>query len=428
MMKINNDNYIPRIMDKIIQKLLKIAGAICVEGPKWCGKTWTSRQNSNSEFLVGSAANAFSNRQLAILNPEYVLKGEFPRMIDEWQEVPSLWDATREEVDKYSQNGLFILTGSSTPTHKGVLHSGAGRIVRLRMNTMTLFESGDSTGILSLKDLLLDEIKTEYVDELDFKKLAYLIVRGGWPKNIKTSFDDCEVLPRSYIDSILESKLLDENNNAYNSNYIKLILKSLARNVSTTVSERSIINDISQNEVDSISRPTLSKYLDFLNNMFLFSNLESYSLNPRSSLRVKQQEKKYFCDPSLACALLDLTPNKIMSDLNLYGLLFEGLVIRDLKVYAQANEAKVYHYQDYLDNELDAVIEFKNGEWCAIEIKLGLNQVEQAAKQLNKAIDAITRSKNKPPINKCIIVGFGNLVYKRKEDGIIVIPINALKD
>ncbi|WP_434343605.1 DUF4143 domain-containing protein [Mycoplasma sp. 06067-C1-B144P-99-0482-3] len=428
MMKINNDNYIPRIMDKIIQKHLKIAGAICVEGPKWCGKTWTSRQNSNSEFLVGSAANVFSNRQLAILNPEYVLKGEFPRMIDEWQEVPSLWDATREEVDKYSQNGLFILTGSSTPTHKGVLHSGAGRIVRLRMNTMTLFESGDSTGILSLKDLLLDEIKTEYVDKLDFKKLAYLIVRGGWPKNIKTSFDDCEVLPRSYIDSILESKLLDENNNAYNSNYIKLILKSLARNVSTTVSERSIINDISQNEVDSISRPTLSKYLDFLNNMFLFSNLESYSLNPRSSLRVKQQEKKYFCDPSLVCALLDLTPNKIMSDLNLYGLLFEGLVIRDLKVYAQANEAKVYHYQDYLDNELDAVVEFKNGEWCAIEIKLGLNQVEQAAKQLNKAIDVITRSKNKPPINKCIIVGFGNLVYKRKEDGIIVIPINVLKD
>ncbi|EXU60057.1 ATP-binding protein [Mycoplasma mycoides] len=428
MMKINNDNYIPRIMDKIIQKYLKIAGAICVEGPKWCGKTWTSRQNSNSEFLVGSAANAFSNRQLAILNPEYVLKGEFPRMIDEWQEVPSLWDATREEVDKYSKNGLFILTGSSTPTHKGVLHSGAGRIVRLRMNTMTLFESGDSTGILSLKDLLLDDIKTEYVDELDFKKLAYLIVRGGWPKNIKTSFDDCEVLPRSYIDSILESKLLDENDNAYNSNYIKLILKSLARNVSTTVSERSIINDISQNEVDSISRPTLSKYLDFLNNMFLFSNLEPYSLNPRSSLRVKRQEKRYFCDPSLACALLDLTPNKIMSDLNLYGLLFEGLVIRDLKVYAQANDAKVYHYQDYLDNELDAVIEFKNGEWCAIEIKLGLNQVEQAAKQLNKAIDAITRSKNKPPINKCIIVGFGNLVYKRKEDGIIVIPINALKD
>ncbi|QVK09361.1 ATP-binding protein [Mycoplasma mycoides] len=428
MMKINNDNYMPRIMDKIIQKYLKIAGAICVEGPKWCGKTWTSRQNSNSEFLVGSAANAFSNRQLAILNPEYVLKGDFPRMIDEWQEVPSLWDATREEVDKYSKNGLFILTGSSTPTHKGVLHSGAGRIVRLRMNTMTLFESGDSTGILSLKDLLLDEIKTEYVDELDFKKLAYLIVRGGWPKNIKTSFDNCEVLPRSYIDSILESKLLDENNNAYNSNYIKLILKSLARNVSTTVSERSIINDISQNEVDSISRPTLSKYLDFLNNMFLFSNLEPYSLNPRSSLRVKQQEKRYFCDPSLACALLDLTPNKIMDDLNLYGLLFEGLVIRDLKVYAQANDAKVYHYQDYLDNELDAVIEFKNGEWCAIEIKLGLNQVEQAAKQLNKAIDAITRNKNKPPINKCIIVGFGNLVYKRKEDRIIVIPINALKD
>ncbi|AJK51025.1 ATPase [Mycoplasma capricolum subsp. capripneumoniae 87001] len=349
-------------------------------------------------------------------------------MIDEWQEVPDLWDATREEVDKNTKSGLFILTGSSTPAHKGVLHSGAGRIVKLRMSTMTLFEFGNSAGILSLKDLLLDEIQARYVDELNFKELAYLIVRGGWPKNIEANFDDCEALPRSYIDSILESKLLDENNTRYNSNYIKLILKSLARNVSTTVSERSIINDISQNEVDSISRPTLSKYLDFLNNMFLFNNLEPYSLNPRSSLRVKQLEKRYFCDPSLACALLDLTPNKIMGDLNLYGLLFEGLVIRDLKVYAQANDAKVYHYQDYLDNELDAVIEFKNGEWCAIEIKLGLNQVEQAAKQLNKAIDAITRSKNKAPINKCIIVGFGNLVYKRKEDGIIVIPINALKD
>ncbi|WP_434333588.1 DUF4143 domain-containing protein [Mycoplasma capricolum subsp. capricolum] len=427
-MKQNNDNYKPRIMDRIIQRYLKIAGAICVEGPKWCGKTWTSRHNSNSEFLVGSSSNTFSNRQLAIVSPEYALRGKFPRMIDEWQEVPSLWDATREEVDKYTKNGLFILTGSSTPTHKGVLHSGAGRIVRIRMNTMTLFESNDSAGILSIKDLLLDEIKSGYVDELNFKKLAYLIVRGGWPKNIRSSFDDCEILPRSYIDSILESKLLDENNTRYNSNYIKLILKSLARNVSTTVSERSIINDISQNEADSISRPTLSKYLDFLNNMFLFNNLEPYSLNPRSSLRVKQLEKRYFCDPSLACALLDLTPNKIMGDLNLYGLLFEGLVIRDLKVYAQANDAKVYHYQDYLDNELDAVIEFKNGEWCAIEIKLGLNQVEQAAKQLNKAIDAITRSKNKAPINKCIIVGFGNLVYKRKEDGIIVIPINALKD
>ncbi|WFQ90634.1 hypothetical protein MFERI13461_00036 [Mycoplasma feriruminatoris] len=427
-MKQNGGIYRPRIMDQIIQRYLKIAGAICVEGPKWCGKTWTSRNNSNSELLVGSSANAFANRQLATMNPERALKGKYPRMIDEWQEVPSLWDATRQEVDKYAKNGLFILTGSSTPTHKGILHSGAGRIVRLRMNTMTLFESGDSAGILSVNDLLSNEIKSGYVDALEFEKLAYLIIRGGWPKNIETNPDDSGALPRSYIDSILESKLVDENNTSYNSHYIKLILKSLARNVSTTVSERAIINDISQNEIDSISRPTLSKYLDFLNNMFLFSNLEPYSLNPRSSLRVKQLEKRYFCDPSLACALLDLTAEKIMDDLNLYGLLFEGLVIRDLKVYAQANDAKVYHYQDYLDNELDAVIEFKNGEWCAIEIKLGLSQVDQAAQQLNKAIKAITRNKNKPPVNKCIIVGFGNLVYKREEDGIIVIPINALKD
>ncbi|EOA07272.1 Hypothetical protein MYEA_3370 [Mycoplasma yeatsii 13926] len=425
-----NDNYKPRIMDKVIQRYLSIAGAICVEGPKWCGKTWTSRHNSKSEFLVGSPYNNFANRKLANFNPELVLDGEYPKMIDEWQEAPALWDATRAKVDEIGEKGLFILTGSATPKYKGILHSGAGRIVSLRMSPMTLYESEDSVGIVSLKEICSKDFnpKPTYVKELDYEQLSYLIVRGGWPNNIGSSIDNCDVIVKSYIKTILKQELVDENDNKYSPEKIELILKSLARNTSTTVSDRSILKDISQNENDNpISRPTLTKYLDFLNSMFLFDNLKPFSLDARSSLRVKQKDKRYFCDPSLACALLDLSPAKIQRDLNLYGLLFESLVIRDLKVYSRAMDAKIYHYQDYLDNEIDVVIELKDGDWCAFEIKLGSNKVDEAAETLNKTISNIVKNNNRPPILKCIIVGFGNVIYKR-EDGILVVPINALKD
>ncbi|MDQ0567753.1 ATP-binding protein [Mycoplasma yeatsii] len=425
-----NDNYKPRIMDKVIQRYLSIAGAICVEGPKWCGKTWTSRHNSKSEFLVGSPYNNFANRKLANFNPELVLDGEYPKMIDEWQEAPALWDATRAKVDQIGEKGLFILTGSATPKYKGILHSGAGRIVSLRMSPMTLYESEDSVGIVSLKEICSKDFnpKPTYVKELDYEQLSYLIVRGGWPNNIDSSIDNCDVTVKSYTKTILKQELVDENDNKYSPEKIELILKSLARNTSTTISERSIVKDISQNENNStISRPTLTKYLDFLNSMFLFDNLKPFSLDVRSSLRVKQKDKRYFCDPSLTCALLDLSPAKIQRDLNLYGLLFESLVVRDLKVYSRAMDAKIYHYQDYLDNEIDVVIELKDGDWCAFEIKLGSNKVDEAAETLNKTISNIIKNNNRPPILKCVIVGFGNVIYKR-EDGILVVPINALKD
>ncbi|WP_427909663.1 ATP-binding protein [Mycoplasmopsis bovis] len=421
--------YRPRVIDNVIQRYLKIAGAICIEGPKWCGKTWTSRYASKSEFLVGSPYNNFANRQLANLNPQSILSGQNPRMIDEWQEAPAIWDAVRATVDEIGENGLFILTGSSTPKYKGILHSGAGRIARLRMNTMSLYELDKFSGKISLADLCNnnDNFEPMYVEELGFDMLAKLIIRGGWPSSIDNDLSESHLVARQYINSILNQQLVDEEGNRFDLDKVKLILKSLARNVSTTVSERSIIDDISQNETNKVSRPTLSKYLEFLNKMFLFDNLEPYAPNYCSSLRVKQLEKRYFSDPSIACAMLNLTADKLTKDPNLYGILFESLVVRDLKIYARAMDAEVYHYQDYRGNEIDAIIELSGGDWAALEIKLGSNTVNEAALKLNKTINDMVNSGAKAPVLKCIIVGLGNLAYKR-DDGIIVLPINALKN
>ncbi|PZW00545.1 ATP-binding protein [Metamycoplasma auris] len=420
-------NYKSRIIENVIDRYYNIVGAICIEGPKWCGKTWTSFFKSKSSFFVGDPSNNFANRELALINPKLILDGKNPRLIDEWQEIPSLWDAIRWEIDWRNQNGLFILTGSSTPKKKGILHSGAGRIVKLRMETMSLYESNESSGIVSLRDLSNQKIKEQLIEPLSFEKLAYFIVRGGWPRNINSSIQNCHLLPNSYIETILNETIKEIDNSTYDPLKIKLILKSLARNESTLVSEDKIIKDISANDDEKISRPTVNKYIDVLNRMFIFNNQEPYAPNLRSSKRVRISEKKHFCDPSLACALLNVTPNKLVRDVKLFGILFESLVIRDLRVYAQAMDAKIFHYRDYDGNELDAIIELNNSDWIAIEIKLSFAQVESAAKSLNNAVDKIVQSNNKAPILKCIIVGIGNGIYKR-EDGIVVVPINALKD
>ncbi|WFQ95634.1 hypothetical protein MFERI15568_00035 [Mycoplasma feriruminatoris] len=422
----NKEKYKPRIMDKIISSYFDVASSICIEGIKWCGKTTTAKRISKSQFYVGLEEKNSSNKELAIINPKFVLDGKTPRLIDEWQNVPALWEAIRWEVDLRSKKNQFILTGSSTLKRKKVLHNKAERIVTLKMSTMSLFESNDSEGLISINELLLNNIETRFVESLTYKQLAYLIVRGGWPENLDSNSSNCHELPKKYINKILEEKSAEQNIK-YNFKISKLILKSLARNFSTTISERSIITDILKNENKTISRPTLAKYIEFLNRLFLFDNLKPYHLE-KSKIRTKWLEKRYFSDPSLVCALLDLTAEELEDNFALYQVLFKSLVIRDLKVYAQANEAKVFHYEDYLNNKLDVVIEFKNGSWCAVDIILGWSQLNTAARKLNKTVASITRNNPKPPVNKCIIVGFGNIVYKREEDGIIVIPINALKD
>ena len=424
----NKDQYKKRIIDQMIETYLKISGAICIEGPKWCGKTWTSAFHSKSEFLVGDPYNAFSNRQLAELNPSLVLQGETPRLIDEWQEVPSLWDATRAEVDSRNKKGQIILTGSSTPKTKGILHSGAGRITRLRMNTMSLFESGDSTGAISLQDLCNGNLHDQMVKEASLSQLAYLIVRGGWPANIGSDIHTAHLMPKSYMTSVISTDLnkLDDGVE-YRAHKAELLLRSLARNECTCASDLSLLNDIGETENESLGRNTVTKYLESLNRLFLFNNQKPFSPNFRSSLRVKQMEKRHFSDPAMACALLNLTSTKLLQDLNTFGFLFESLVERDLDIYSQSFGGKLFHYQDYKNNEIDAVIELEDGEWCAFEIKLGAKRIEEGAKNLIKVSSEIAKSGGKPPKIQCVICGLSNAAYRRA-DGVYVVPITALKN
>ena len=420
--------YKKRIIDSSIERYLKIFGAICIEGPKWCGKTWTSSYHSNSEFLVGDPSGNFSNRLFAEVEPYSVLKGETPRLIDEWQEVPSLWDATRAFVDSNAKKGQIILTGSSTPQNKGILHSGTGRIKSIRMNTMSLYESNDSTGIISLKDLCEHKFESKIVDEVSLEHLAYLIVRGGWPGNIDVNANDCSELAVGYMENTIKTDLkkIDKDID-YSEQKAKLILKSLARNESTTVTNQRILNDIVENDNESISKNTLVKYLDVFNRMFLLNNQEPFSPNIRSSLRVKQMEKRHFSDPAMACAMLKLTHKKMLNDLNTMGFMFEALVERDLSIYAQAINAKLFHYQDYKGNEIDAIIELEDGSWCAFEIKLGLSQVNEGADNLTRICNDIASNGGKTPLIKCVIYGVGNLIYQNK-DGVYIFPITSLKD
>ena len=421
----NKSLYKPRVIDGIVDEYLQNCGAICIEGPKWCGKTWTSAFHAKSEFYVGNPDNGFSNRQLAIERPSMILKGEHPRMIDEWQEAPGLWDATRAEVDRLSENGAFILTGSSTPKNKGILHSGTGRIVPLRMSTMTLYEAGASSGVVSLRRLCEGRIDEQLTGEVDLEDIADKIIRGGWPKNLSNK--NPSIMPSAYVKNIIDSNLADdEDMYKYNHKTVELILRSLARNESTTVSNSAIVRDISDIDGETVSKDTVGRYLDALNRMFLFDNQKPYSPGARSSLRVKQSEKRHFCDPALAAALLNLNAQKLIGDLNTMGFLFEALVEHDLKVYAQAMNAQLFHYQNYDNDEIDAVIELEDGEWCAFEIKLGASKIDEGAKNLNKVCKKLEASGQRVPKIKCIICGLSNAVYQRS-DGVYVVPLTALK-
>ena len=420
--------YKRRVIDRSIETYLQVSGAICIEGPKWCGKTWTSAYHSNSEFLVGDPANNFSNRQLAELNPSLILQGETPRLIDEWQEVPAIWDATRAEVDRRHEKGQIILTGSSTPKTKGIMHSGAGRIVRLRMQTMTLYESGDSTGKVSLEELCNGNLTMQLLEEVSLEKLATYIVRGGWPENVKVQDKKVHLMPRAYMNTVIEEDLNNLDDGVeYNKHKAQLLLRSLARNESTTVSDSSLLKDIIEQDNESMSRNTIAKYLEALNRLFLFNNQTPFSPNLRSSLRVKQAEKRHFSDPAMACALLNITADKLLGDLNTFGFLFEAMVERDLAVYAESFGAKLFHYQDYKNNEIDAVIELESGEWCAFEIKLGAKKIDEGAENLISVCNDIVAHGGKAPKIMCVICGLSNATYQRP-DGVYVVPITALKN
>ena len=422
------ENYKARIIDKKIDKYLSVFGAICIEGPKWCGKTWTSSYHSNSEIYIGDPSGNFQNRQLAQMSPSLVLEGEIPRLIDEWQEVPPLWDAVRYKVDQIPKKGQFILTGSATPNHKGILHSGAGRIARIRMRTMSLYESGDSSGDVSLEDLCNGKLTPKMTGEVDLKNIIEFIIRGGWPASLGLPIESAALLPKEYLEAVLNDDIYRVDGVKRNTHKMRLLLRSLARNESTTVSNKTLKNDIKEIDDEDIDTATIADYLNILDRLFITDNQKTFSTKIRSSVRIKLSEKRHFCDPSLACALLNITPHMLLNDLETLGFLFESLCERDLKIYAESIDAHVYHYQDYKNREIDTIIELNDGRWCAIEIKLGANQIESAAENLKKIYEEMEKDpKSILPSAMIIVCGLSNAVYQR-EDGIYVVPLTALKD
>ena len=421
------EDYRPRLIDNIIDSYLEAFGAVCVEGPKWCGKTWTSSYHCKSEIMLGNPDGNFQNRQLAQMSPSLVLEGETPRLIDEWQEVPQLWDAVRYKVDQSGNKGQFILTGSATPNHKGILHSGAGRIAKLRMRPMSLFESGNSSGDISLKDICEGRIEPKISGEVDLRKLIDFIIRGGWPANQETTLKQAEYLPIQYIRAVLDDDVYRIDNVKRDKHKMELLLRSLARNEATTVTNKKLKNDIKEIDDEDIDVETVSDYLDVFQRLFLTDNQKPFEAKLRSSIRIKQAEKRHLSDPSLAAALLNATPEMLLNDLNTLGFLFEALCERDLKIYAESFDAELYHYQDYNNNEMDAVIAMPDGKWCGFEIKLGANQIDMAAENLIKIKNEIKASGGIAPDSLCVICGLSNAAYQRP-DGVFVVPITALRN
>lgn len=422
------NNYMPRMVDAQLETYLQAFSAVCIEGPKWCGKTWTAAHHSSSQLFLGDPSGNFQNRQLAELSPSLILEGNRPRLIDEWQEVPPIWDAVRHAADQTPEKGQFILTGSSTPNHKGIMHSGAGRIARIRMHPMSLYESGDSSGAVSLSQLCSGKLIPAMTGEVSLRKLTELIVRGGWPGSLHLPLEQAALLAHEYITAIIEDDVYRIDGIKRDTSKMRLLLQSLARNESTTAANRTLKSDIEKIGDENIDAETINAYLDIFNRLFIIDNQPPFSTSVRSSVRIKQAVKRHFADPSLTCALLNISADGLIQDLETLGFLFEALCERDLKIYAETFGGRLYHYQDYRNREIDAVIELPDGKWCAFEIKLGAHQIDAAAQALLKLHQEISEDpKGKPPAVLCVLCGLSNAAYQRP-DGVFVVPITALKN
>lgn len=419
------EGYKKRLIEKQFDEYMQTFGAVCIEGPKYCGKTWTGRSRSESAAFIGDPSKNFQTRTMASLSPDLVLQGEHPRLIDEWQEVPPLWDAIRFEVDKDSKKGKYILTGSATPNHKGIMHSGTARIGRVRMSTMSLYETGDSSGAISLKSLFDETIVTQATGEVELKKLIYYVVRGGWPGNLNTPEATCGKLAIEYLKAVVDDDMYKVDGVKRDSRKVWSLIRSLGRNESTMVSNSTLRKDMGAMDELSIDPDTVSDYLDILKRLFLLDDQPAYSTHLRSSRRLLKSPKRHFVDSSLAVAALSATPEMLYNDLNTFGFMFENLCEHDLKIYAEYNGATLYHFRDEKGNEADAVVEFPDGTWGAFEIKLGANQVDAAATELIELKQIMEREGDNPPKILCVICGMTNMAYKR-EDGVYVVPITAL--
>lgn len=424
-MSLKKAEYIERLVDKKIEEYLTVFGAVSIEGPKWCGKTWASLNHANSAVFLDDE----ETREKAELSLDLILNNERPELIDEWNLIPKTWDAIRRKCDDTVNKGNYILTCSTKLTDEKqketIHHSGAGRIGRIRMHTMSLYESGDSTGKVSIQDMFNGNLENQLNEKVTLEKLASLIIRGGWPSNIKVPQDKIGIIPKGYIDAIIEKDINDDKKR--DKNKMMMLLRSLARNETTVVNNNTLIKDIGENATGNElieSRITIDDYLDVLNRLNIVENQPAYSENYRSPNRVGKSAKRHFTDPSLACACLDLTTEKLIDDLRTFGLMFEALVERDLKIYMEYLDGSLYHFRDNTTGlEVDSILEFRDGEYAAVEIKLGFNQVEDAKKSLISFYNNMI----KKPKFMCIVVGFTDVIARDPETGIYIVPVTALK-
>lgn len=419
--------YLPRIADKLLEERLDAKGAVLIEGPKWCGKTTTAKQQAKSFISMDRPDMTKQYQQMAEISPNTLLEGETPRLIDEWQIVPNLWNTVRYEVDNRDEFGQFILTGSAVPHEfDDSMHTGTGRISRLLMRPMSLFESRDSSGEVSLKNLFEGENITA-VDETCFEKIAFLICRGGWPRSIGLNEKPALFQAIDYFDAVVSTDISRVDSIKRDKEKAKRLLKSYARHVGTQSSLETIRQDMLANQSDTFDQVTLYSYLDALRKIFVIEDSPAWNPNLRSKTAIRTTDTRYFSDPSIATASLGMGPNDLLIDLNTMGLLFENLCVRDLRIYTDYLDGTVYHYRDRSGLECDAVIHLRNGAYGLVEIKLGGDKlIEEGAETLKDLASKIDTKNMSKPSFMMVLCATAPFAYKRN-DGVYVVPITALR-
>lgn len=421
--------YKQRIADRILQRKVLGKGAVLIEGPKWCGKTTTAKQLAKSFLDLGDSAILKQSTALIDISPQTLLKGDTPRLIDEWQALPSIWDSIRSEVDRRGEPSQFILTGSSVlPEADETIHSGTGRFATIKMRPMSLYESGESTGTVSLKELFeCDSIEVQQND-LELEDIAYLTCRGGWPWATLISREVALDQAFDYFDSVVKKDILRVDKVKRSAERAKLLLRSYARNISQQVSYGTIRKDMLSNDASTLDEDTVADYIKALKKLFVIEDLAAWNPNIRSKAAIRTSDTRHFVDPSIGTAALGLGPQDLINDLKSFGFFFEDMVVRDLRVYAEALDGELYHYRDSNGLECDTVLHRRNGSYALLEVKLGGEQnIEEGAMSMISLAKNIDTDKTPSPSFMAVVVGVGQYAYQRK-DGVYVIPIGCLRD
>lgn len=435
------NGYKNRVADRLLAEKLEAFGAVLIEGPKYCGKTTLATQQARSILSMADTDTLGQNLALARTNISRLLAGETPRLIDEWQIAPQFWDAVRNEVDKRNEDGQFMLTGSAVPPkpkkdengniieEENIHHTGTGRISRLRLRTMSLWESEDSTGDVSLEELFINPDTVDGVSDIDLDRLAYLTCRGGWPKAVLKKSEKAALAQAfDYYDSVVSNDIKRVDDIDRDEELTKRIMRSYARNQGTQATVGTILADIKSNGDERMSDSTVYSYIKALKEIFVIEDSIAWSPSLRSKTAIRTSDTRYFIDPSIATAALGMGPKDLINDMETFGFIFETLAIRDLRVYADALDGKVYHYRDKNNLECDAVIHLRNGSYGLVEVKIGgAELIKEGAESLKTLSSKIDSTRMKTPSFMMVLTGIGKFAYKRPEDGVLVVPIGCLK-